>query len=93
MSNNNFDWEGMMKSFFSKDSKDSKNNKKVELNINKNKSSSGGGFYCLGFIGALVYYMQAAVGFGAVVTGILKSFIWPATLVYKLLEQFYGVVS
>jgi len=42
------------------------------------------GGWGLGFIGALVYYMQQAHGFGAVVTGILKAFVWPAFLVHKL---------
>jgi hypothetical protein len=63
----------------------------------KNKSggnnSGEGMLYCVGFVGSFVYWMQAAVGFGAVVTGILKSLVWPAYLVYKLLENFYGVVN
>lgn len=61
----------------------------------KTKGSSGGSgaLYFVGFIGALVYFMQAAVGFGAVVTGILKAMVWPAYVVYKLLEGFYGTVS
>lgn len=59
----------------------------------KNSTSNGGGLYFVGFIGALVYFMQAAVGFGAVVTGILKAIVWPAYIVYKLLEGFYGVVA
>lgn len=64
----------------------------------KDKSSSnseGGGsmLYFIGFIGSLVYWMQAAVGFGAVVTGFLKALVWPAYIVYKLLESFYGVVN
>jgi hypothetical protein len=53
---------------------------------------SAGALYFVGFIGALVYWMQAAVGFGAVVTGFLKALVWPAYIVYKLLESFYGVV-
>lgn len=53
---------------------------------------SAGALYFVGFVGALVYWMQAAVGFGAVVTGVLKALTWPAYIVYKLLEQFYGVV-
>lgn len=56
-------------------------------------SDSGGGFYFLGFVGALIYNMQAAAGFGAVVTGVIKAFIWPAYIVYQLMEQFYGVVN
>ncbi len=56
-------------------------------------SSGGGMFYFLGFLGSLVYWMQAADDFGAVVTGVLKSIVWAAYVVYKLLEGFYGVVS
>ena len=60
----------------------------------KGGSSHGGGaLYFVGFLGSLVYWMQAAVGFGAVVTAILKSFVWPAYIVYKLLENFYGFVQ
>lgn len=56
-------------------------------------SGGGGVIFCIGLIGSLVYWMQAAVGFGAVVTGFLKSLVWPAYIVYKLLESFYGVVN
>ena len=54
--------------------------------------SSTGALYGLGFVGAFIYFMQAATGFGAVVTGFLKAMVWPAYVVYKLLESFYGVV-
>lgn len=54
---------------------------------------TGGALYFVGFIGALIYWMQAAVGFGAVVTGFLKACVWPAYIIYKLLENFYGVVG
>lgn len=42
--------------------------------------------YCLGFIGAAVYYIQNAVGFWAGVVGVLKALVWPAFLVYHLLS-------
>lgn len=63
----------------------------------KSKSSSStngtaGALYFVGFIGSLIYWVQAAVGFGAFVTAFLKSLVWPAYIVYKLLESFYGVV-
>lgn len=45
-----------------------------------------GGAYGLAFIGALVYYIQHAATFWAGVLGFLKALIWPAILVYKLLE-------
>ncbi len=61
---------------------------------NNKKSSAAhgtsGALYFVGFIGALVYWIQTAVGFGAVVTGFLKACVWPAYVVYKLLESFYG---
>lgn len=57
------------------------------------KSGGGGLIYFVGFIGSMVYWMQAATDFGAVVTGILKSLVWPAYVVYKLLESFYGTVN
>jgi len=67
---------------------------KKDKNCNCSRSSGGcGALYFVGFIGAVVYYMQAAIGFGAVVTGFLKAIVWPAIAVYKLLESFYGVVS
>lgn len=67
--------------------KECKNNKKYSTS-----HGTAGALYFVGFVGALVYWMQAAVGFGAVITGILKSIVWPAYIVYKLLESYYGVV-
>ena len=69
--------------------------KKWRKTKSKSKSNGGGGgaLYFVGFLGAVVYNIQAAVGFGAVVTGILKAMIWPAIVVYKLLESFYGIVN
>lgn len=54
---------------------------------------TSGALYFVGFIGSLIYWLQAVVGFGAVITAILKSLVWPAYIVYKLLESFYGVVN
>lgn len=59
--------------------------------VNSNHGTSGA-LYFVGFIGSCVYWIQAASGFGAIVTAILKSMVWPAYIVYKLLESFYGVV-
>jgi hypothetical protein len=42
--------------------------------------------YGLGFIGALVYYLQHAATFWVGVLGFFKAIVWPAMLVYKLLE-------
>ena len=43
--------------------------------------------YGLGFVGALIYFLQHAATFAAGVLGILKAVVWPAILVYKLLEM------
>jgi hypothetical protein len=40
----------------------------------------------MGFIGALLYFIQNATSFWGGVLGILKAIIWPAWLIYKLLE-------
>jgi hypothetical protein len=58
----------------------------------KSTHGTAGALYFVGFIGSLVYWWQAAQNFGAVITGLLKSLVWPAYIVYKLLESFYGVV-
>ncbi|HUC87427.1 MAG TPA: hypothetical protein VMR75_03885 [Candidatus Saccharimonadales bacterium] len=49
------------------------------------KGGSSSAVYGLGFIGALVYYIQHAATFGMGVLGFLKALVWPALLIYKLL--------
>lgn len=51
----------------------------------KNNGISSG-VYGLAFIGAAVYYIQHAATFWAGVLGFLKALIWPAVLVYNVLE-------
>jgi hypothetical protein len=46
----------------------------------------GGMFYFLGFLGAAIYYISIANGFWMGVLGILKSFVWPAFLVFEMLK-------
>ncbi|MGE5297573.1 MAG: hypothetical protein ACM3KM_00210 [Acidobacteriaceae bacterium] len=61
---------------------------------NETKSACGhgnaggfmGGAYGVAFIGAAVYYIQHAATFGQGVVGFLKALVWPAFLIYKLLE-------
>jgi len=52
------------------------------------RRSAGGGdaVYGLGLIGALAYYIQQADSFWGVVAGILQAVVWPAFVVYDLLE-------
>ncbi len=51
-----------------------------------NNSGVSGGMYGLGFIGALVYFIQQATTFWMGVLGFFKAIFWPAVLIYKLLE-------
>ncbi len=53
------------------------------------KGDDGGGFiWFLGAVGAAVYYIQNADTFLQGVTGILKALVWPAMVVYHLLQSF-----
>ncbi|MDD2753794.1 MAG: hypothetical protein PHT44_04265 [Candidatus Portnoybacteria bacterium] len=56
----------------------------------KVKCGAGGGVYGLAFIGAAVYYIQHADTFWMGALGILKAIIWPAMVIYKVLE-FFGM--
>lgn len=42
--------------------------------------------YGLGFIGAVIYFIQHASTFTDGAIGFLKALVWPGILVYKLLE-------
>lgn len=59
--------------------------KKVKLGCNTMKCASGCGIYGVGFIGALVYYIQTTTGIWGTIIGVLKAIVWPAFLVWKLL--------
>lgn len=52
----------------------------------KNAGGVSSAVYGLGFIGALVYYLQHAATFWIGVLGFLKALVWPALLIYKVLE-------
>jgi hypothetical protein len=54
--------------------------------IHKNTGGGGGFVVFLGFIGALVYFLQHATSFWDGVLGVLKAIVWPAFLVYGLLD-------
>ena len=43
--------------------------------------------YCLGLIGAAIYYLMQATNFWMGVIGFLKAVVWPAFLVYEALKQ------
>lgn len=54
--------------------------------VQKNVGDAGGAVYGLGLIGALVYFLMHATSFWDGVLGILKAIVWPAFLVYGLLD-------
>lgn len=45
-----------------------------------------GGIYGLAFIGAAVYFIQHATSFWVGVLGFFKALLWPAVIMYKVLE-------
>lgn len=54
-----------------------------------NNKGTSGAIYGLGFIGAVVYFIQHSATFGAGVIGVLKAIVWPAIVVYKVLAVLY----
>ena len=54
---------------------------------NFGNACNGGGIYCLGFIGAAVYYISTATGFWVGVWGVIKALVWPAFLVYSFMKS------
>jgi hypothetical protein len=46
----------------------------------------GGCAYGLGFVGALIFFIQHADTFWVGVLGFFKALFWPAFIVYKLLD-------
>lgn len=62
-----------------------KTTKKEVKIINKYHSGgAAGAVYGLGFIGALIYYIQLSHTFMEGLIGLLKAIVWPALLVYKV---------
>ncbi len=54
--------------------------------MGKECAAGGGGLYFLGFLGRAVYYIQQSDGFWSGVGGFLKALVWPAFVVYDLLD-------
>ena len=52
------------------------------------KGGACGGIYGLGFIGALVYFLQHFHGFWELLFSFVKAALWPALIVYRILEFF-----
>ncbi|MEK7612418.1 MAG: hypothetical protein AAB407_03695 [Patescibacteria group bacterium] len=52
-----------------------------------NHTNQGGNMvYCLGLIGALIYFIGQATTFWMGVIGALKALVWPAFFVYYALD-------
>ena len=51
---------------------------------------SSGAVYCLGFIGAAVWFWQQANGVGEHLVGFLMALVWPAFLVYDAFQALNG---
>ena len=49
--------------------------------------NSSGALYGMGVIGALIYYLLHATNFWMGVLGIIKALLWPAVLVYTILDM------
>ncbi len=61
---------------------------KPQGNIVKNIYRGGGdAVYGLGLIGALIYYLQHATTFAMGLLGVGKAIVWPALLMYKVVES------
>jgi hypothetical protein len=56
---------------------------RAHRNMHGGAHAGGGAVYGLGLIGAAVYYIQHATGFGDGLLGLLKAIVWPAFLVYQ----------
>jgi len=59
--------------------------KEVKCKVYSGRGCSGA-IYGLGFLGAVIYYIQTATSFWMGVVGVLKALVWPAFLVYELLK-------
>ncbi|HSA84205.1 MAG TPA: hypothetical protein VLF20_04980 [Patescibacteria group bacterium] len=54
--------------------------------VKKNYGGGGGTVYGIGLIGALVFYLSNATTFWEGALGVLKALVWPAFVVYGLLD-------
>ena len=52
--------------------------------------AAGGGVYCMGMIGAAVYFISTAPDFWMGVLGFLKAIVWPALLVFEAFKALIG---
>lgn len=53
--------------------------------VKESHDSSAGLVWFLGVIGAAIYYIGQAEGFGGFMVALLKALVWPAFFVYEVL--------
>ena len=58
----------------------------MAIEVKKTIYHQSGAVYGFGFIGAAIYFITHATGFWMGVLGFLKAIVWPALVIYKLLE-------
>lgn len=61
-------------------------NKSCHCHKKINTCGSSGAVYGLGLLGAAVYYIQHSTTFWMGAIGVLKAIVWPAFLIYKVVE-------
>lgn len=54
--------------------------------VNVKAAGCGGCGYCLGVIGAAIYYISTATGFWNGTWGVIKALLWPAFLIFEVLK-------
>jgi hypothetical protein len=59
---------------------------KMKNNYSEKIVQQSSAVYGIGLIGALVYFIGQASSFWMGALGILKALVWPAILVYKILD-------
>jgi hypothetical protein len=60
---------------------------KVDIfGTDKPSANTSNGLYCLGCIGAAIYFISKATSFWTGVLGLLKAMVWPALIAYHALK-------
>ena len=79
-----FDTKKFNKKLKKKIAKKTKKMGKIQIN------TKSGGFYFLGFLGSVIYFISSATDFWAGVLGVLKAIVWPAFLVFEAFSKLNG---
>jgi hypothetical protein len=53
-------------------------------NVKVIQKSAPGGFYFLTFVGAAIYFVDKAHGFGEFLVALLQAAVWPAYLINRI---------